>query len=361
MVENLSAIPFNSLNPILVATMKKKISDITPIELLTNYINKFDFFGPSQIDQRKALKFRSTFYDILPEKYDAIELAPISPIGTNSVITNISQDVSLSTIRASEVVSDPTTVLLLEAARRRKELMLKQDSFYDLVNLSTFHRVLRLQPFEKSSGFLQHFDLIGILSAGRKEGKNDLVIEVIGEHLDIWIQFVKHLKLIGYPISDIVIKISNIKIMESLIETMDLPRNDISKNTLNEEFDVFDKYNIDLPKEVESFNDINENLLDKYCLNRLFAKLVDFEKKIMETLKLKHKDVTFKLILDRKRGMGYYNGFCFHVDAKNHKGRNVGLVDGGSGEGLKLLLSDKKEQLITSGFGSELFQKFFEI
>ena len=50
--------------------------------------------------------------------YEAMLLSPVAPIGTNSAVAPTSQDRTLTTIRGSEVVSDPTNVLALECARR---------------------------------------------------------------------------------------------------------------------------------------------------------------------------------------------------------------------------------------------------
>ncbi|MBW9110330.1 hypothetical protein [Microbacterium ureisolvens] len=114
---------------------------------------------PSQTDLRT-----STAYDALAlaaaADYEAILLSPVAPIGTNSVVAPTSQDRTLTTIRGSEVVSDPTNVLALECARR---LLLDPRR---PVRLCTAHQVVRMQPVPPGLGHTRHFRLFSLADAG---------------------------------------------------------------------------------------------------------------------------------------------------------------------------------------------------
>ena len=61
-------------------------------------------------------------------------------LGTCTSVSAVDQNRIVSTVRSSEVVSDPTNVLALEAARRRQ-------SSVDPVHLASCQRVLRAQRF----------------------------------------------------------------------------------------------------------------------------------------------------------------------------------------------------------------------
>jgi hypothetical protein len=51
-------------------------------------------------------------------EFEAIELAPVAPLGVCAAVALASQNKIVSTVRGTEVVSDPTNVLALECARR---------------------------------------------------------------------------------------------------------------------------------------------------------------------------------------------------------------------------------------------------
>ncbi|HMD92428.1 MAG TPA: hypothetical protein VKG80_07275 [Trebonia sp.] len=80
-----------------------------------------------------------------------VTASPRAALGTCSAVGPVSQDRVISTVRGSEVVSDPTNVLALEAAARRKAAGAP-------VHLASCTRVLRGQPFD-APGLFQHFRL----------------------------------------------------------------------------------------------------------------------------------------------------------------------------------------------------------
>jgi hypothetical protein len=83
----------------------------------------------------------------------------------------------VTTVRSSEVVSDPTNVLALEAARRRR-------STAEPVHLAASHRVLRAQQFPP--GFSAHFLLFALVSSGRDHGSWQTELDFLHLHLQAW-------------------------------------------------------------------------------------------------------------------------------------------------------------------------------
>ena len=127
---------------------------------------------PGQLDQRTA-----TSYDLLAleaaSEYEAVLLSPVAPLGTNSAIAPTSQDRTLTTIRGSEVVSDPTNVLALECARRLR-LAPREP-----VRLCTAHQVLRMQPVPQRPGMARHFRLFSMADAGWGRADDGFEVEAI--------------------------------------------------------------------------------------------------------------------------------------------------------------------------------------
>ena len=357
--EILAEKPLRDLNPIFIKAFRERAANRNPNEILQDYESKNEFYGVSSIDQRKLIKLESTFYEILPEKFHAVEVSPISPLGLNSVITKVSQDISLSTIRGSEVISDPTTSLVLECAMRRKKQLVNENTRMELVNLATAQRVLRLQPFDKDKGYMQHFTLFGLCTGGRDKGEASFVVDSTIEHISIWLDLIKHLKNSGYAFDNISVNISDIRVLEKLITTLSLPREEINKNSFNEDFDFFKEYNIRIPKEIFSMQEIKTELFEQYGLGDKIAYLSALEQRVIQPLREKYPDIRFCLDFARKGGLGYYQNVCFHIFASNFNGRNIPLADGGSVDWLGKLLSSNKERAFTSGFGAELVQKLF--
>lgn len=359
LIDILGETPLYKLTPILIEGAKRRAASITPQELLRIYDSKLDFYGVSSFEQREIVEFQNNFYSVLPETFESVEVSPICPLGTNSVITNLSQNKIMSTTRGSEVVGDPTTCLILECASRRKKFAKKEETLFKRVDLGTFQRVVRMQPFDKSKGYMQHFNLLGIATAARENKYYDFVSKVMLEHLTIWIDFIDHLNNNGYTFENISVNISNTKILEAIIENASLPREMIALNSNNEDFDFLKHFNIDIPNEVSSMYEISPETIEEFGIEKIVSQMLLFEKDVLNVLQEKYPNVNFCFDFNRVAGIGYYKDYCLHIYATNKSGRRVQLSDGGSVDYIEKLLSDKKEYAITSGFGAELIQKLF--
>jgi hypothetical protein len=360
-VETLSEASINNLIPILVKLMRDKASEVTPKGLLASYEEKNDIFGNASISQKELNKFQSLFFDVLPKKFESVQLSPIAPLGVCSSITKLSQDVRLSTIRKSEVVSDSTAVLSLEASRRRKKLMCDNKTMYQDVCLATFHRLLRLQQFNKSKGYLQHFEILGTITAGRRQGKNTFINDTIYEHIKMWIEFIRHLNKNRFCFKNVVFTFSHISLMETILNCFHIPREVINSNSLIDSYNYFKEFSVQLPKSVRSIKEIADFLNMNYEVKNLLNILVNFETTVINKLREEFSDVEFRYELDRKLGLGYFNGICFHAFADNLNNETVALIDGGVVDWIKQILSDNREMAVSSSFGVELGINKFKV
>lgn len=359
LAEELVKAAWRDVQPILIKVMRERVQKKSPTQLLTEYESKPEFYGVSSIDQRSLHEFIVHFYVTLPESYRVTELAPIAPLGLNALLSQVSQDISLSSIRASEVVSDPTTQLALHCAHERKKMLPDEDKLHAAVRLATMHRVLRLQPFDRSKGYLQHFRLIGLCSGGRDVGHATFFVEHIIEHISVWLAFIDHLGRNGYLFRNVAVKISDIRVAEALIEKLNLDREMINRHSLDEAWDFFESCNIVFPKEVTAVEEIPERAIKTYGLDDLVRSSKLAEKRILDPLRIRYPHVHFGFDFARKAGLGYYEHLCYHIFAETMDGRCVQLADGGSVDWLSKLLSSKKERMVTSGFGCELIQNLF--
>jgi hypothetical protein len=102
------------------------------------------FTRPAPVDQRTLIDLDGHLLAAAPD-FEAVELAPLAPLGVCSTIAPTSQNRIVSALRGTEVVSDPTNLLALECAAR-----LQADAA-QIVRLATSHRATRAQPVPKGA------------------------------------------------------------------------------------------------------------------------------------------------------------------------------------------------------------------
>jgi hypothetical protein len=135
------------------------------------------FVQPAEVDPRRLAGLLARAWTLLPAEFTGVELSPVAPFGTCSAVGPVDQNRVVSTVRGSEVVSDPTNVLALEAERRRRYSR-------DDVHLAAHQRVLRGQRFP--AGFSAHFALLALLSSGRDRGSSVTELAFLRRHLTAW-------------------------------------------------------------------------------------------------------------------------------------------------------------------------------
>lgn len=358
LLEILMKLPRTDLQSLLLEIYEKRVSDLSCRDLKQQY-RENRFVSPCTVSQRELLKFDQIAYDILPKDFEPIELSPVAPLGVNSILARINQKTVLSTIRNVEVVADPTTVLALECARRRKEKLQKNYQNADYVKLATSNRSLRLQVFSRESGFTPHFKTFTLATAGRDVGFERFEELTCIEHLSFYLDLLEALNKIGYSTRDVRVSFSDIRITEALIEKFNLDRHEIGRNTQNDRFNLFERYDINLPALTFDPADIPIESIRRYQVERYVEFLLIVHYKIVLKLRQKYPSIEFNFDLQRIAGIGYYQGLCFKLKARNKAGRIYPLADGGCVDWTQKLIESKKERLLISGFGSELFCKMF--
>lgn len=347
----------NTIHQLLLELSLEKSKKIEAGQVLKRYIDNYDYFGNSSVSLKSITKFNMLFLNNLPKKYETIELSKIMPLGTNSCISNLSQKMILTTIKNSEVCADPTTAITLEACKRRKEILLSHQNINKEINLATITKVLRMQKFDKSKGYLQHFDLYGIISAGRFQHNKWFELEKIKEHIDIWLKILSKLNKKGIDLGKINVSVCDIRIIEHFIKYGYIERKKITENSFSD-YDLFKEEKIDLPSKIKSFSDFNKEQIEKYKLNEIQNIINYLEKYIIDKILSKYPDVDVNIELDRKGGLGYYKSTCFHIYSV--KDNNiVPLGDGGVPSWNAEILHDNKEISVVSGIGAELILKLF--
>ncbi len=172
------AAPPSETTPALLELAHAQAARRTPADLARQFARD-PFVRPSAFDLRTLHRLDGLALDAAAD-FEAVQLSPVAPLGTCSAIAPTSQDRVLSTGRGSEVVSDPTNVLALEAARR-----LAQDAPRATVRLCTTHEVLRAQEVPPLPGYAQHFHMFAMIEAGRALPDEGFEVQAVVRQLTV--------------------------------------------------------------------------------------------------------------------------------------------------------------------------------
>jgi hypothetical protein len=168
------------LQTLLLDVASQRAATVTPARLMRRW-RQDRYVMPSVSDPRKVWRTEARLWALLPEEFTGVELSPVTPLGTCTTLGPISQNRVISTIRGSEVVSDPTNVLAVEAAWRRREAAANAAP----VHLACCHTVLRAQPFDAPGDF-QHFRLFALVTSARDRGSAATEAAMLVTHLKFW-------------------------------------------------------------------------------------------------------------------------------------------------------------------------------
>jgi hypothetical protein len=158
------------------------------------------FVCPAYIDQR-ILNHLDGHLLAAASAFEALELSPLAPLGSCSSIALASQNKIVSTVRGTEVVSDPTNLLALESARRLRK------NAAQTIRLATNHRCVRAQPVPNHAGYAAHFRLFCMTTAGHERKDQALLVESLSEHIQTHLGALNRLEQHGYGFPDRTLRI----------------------------------------------------------------------------------------------------------------------------------------------------------
>ena len=168
------------LQTLLLDVASQRAATVTPARLMRRW-RQDRYVTPSASDPREVWRTEARLWELLPGEFTGITPSPVTPLGTCAALGPVSQNRVVSTVRGSEVVSDPTNVLALEAAWRRRDAKTTADP----VHLACCQTVLRAQPFDGPDVF-QHFRLFALVSSARDRGSAATEAAMLLTHLKFW-------------------------------------------------------------------------------------------------------------------------------------------------------------------------------
>jgi hypothetical protein len=182
--------PASEVWSLLLSALRERAEHRTARSLIEQW-ERDRFVQLSYIDQRTLVALDSQLLAAAQE-FEAVELSPLAPLGSTSSVALTTQNRVVSTIRGTEVVSDPTNVLALESARR-----LREDPTL-VVRFCTSHRCVRAQEVPNIPGFAAHFRMFCMTSAAHERKDQAFVTDALTLHIRTHLQALDRLEQHGY-------------------------------------------------------------------------------------------------------------------------------------------------------------------
>jgi hypothetical protein len=180
LTEELSGADLTSL---LLEVFRHRVEGVTPADVLRRH-RRDRFVAPATVPFEWLRRVEDACVVALPDGFRLTTLAPVATLGTHSAIAPVDQNNVVSTIRGTEVAADPTNGLAMIAASVRRDVILGDPRSTEAVRLAAFQRVVRGQGFSGDLAF-SHFELFGLVTAGRDPGDLAFERESATEHLGV--------------------------------------------------------------------------------------------------------------------------------------------------------------------------------
>jgi hypothetical protein len=178
-------LPPTDLQTLLITVAGARAEQATAADVMRRW-HSDRFVRPAASDPRRVAAVEARLWQLLPAQFAGVELSPVAPVGTCSTVGPVSQNRVVATVRNTEVVSDSTNVLAVEAAARRRGQ--PKDG---QVNLAACHRQLRAQVF--GAGAPAHFRLFALVSSARDSGSGRTEASMLTGHLTYWLDVLQDL------------------------------------------------------------------------------------------------------------------------------------------------------------------------
>jgi hypothetical protein len=287
------------MQSLLLEVFRRRAARQTPSRVLEQY-EQNRFARPSLVDARALLELDLLALASAVPPFEALELSPLAPLGTCSALAPVDQNQVVSTIRNTEVLSDPTNVLALECALRRRAQRRAAHQTQEPVRLCANHRVVRAQRFD-GPNLYAHFRIFTLCTAGRAGRGADFESEAVTEHIETYLRFLSAAEGQGYRFTGVRV--------------------------------VF----IPLAGEQER----------------------DRLQQVIAPLAARFPGTQLEIDLNPGTIRDYYDWARFQIYARDSQGVEVMLADGGFTDWTQQLLSDKRERLLISGIGTERIANLF--
>jgi hypothetical protein len=288
--------------------------------------------------------------------FDAVELAPVNPLGATAG-AGVEPNHVLTTSRFAELAADPTTGLALTAVRRRR------GGERGALRLCASQRVLRLQPLDNPA-FTPHFRLSALLGAARsaRPGDDDACERrLLLEHLTAWAAFVAELPARGFRVSGLRVVVSDTRVVRAALAARQLDADAMARAVAAHRPGgteaLLAEAGVDVPRAAEDAATA-ATALDLPA--PIVAIVEAMQREVAAPMAALATPIAVGFDFARLQGLGYYRGPFVQLHVRRDDGLELAMGDGGALSWLGAMLSDRRERLISTGVGVELLAKLFD-
>ena len=284
----------SELNSLLLEIFEQKTKSISPPELLNQYqVNRF--VKPSDLPVLELKRMELELLQLFQRhSFLPIELSPVSMLGSCSVVALANQKKILSALRGTEVLADSTNALALHASDLRQQKQTSGSSSDIRMKFCNIQRQLRAQAIT-GKGFTPHFKIGCLVTCGSDTGGHEFEKNSLHEH----VQVIKELFL-GYYKADGV--------------SFQLLRREGSAGPEN------------------------------------------FVNEVADFLLLQDPGVDLSVIDQPAHKTNYYKGLQYKINIRM-AGKTFEIGDGGFVNWTQHLLQNKKERMLSTGFGFDFMYR----
>ena len=284
----------SELNSLLLEVFNHKAASRSGPELLNLY-QQNRFVKPADLP---VLEMRKAELDILEllghHGFSPLELSPVSILGSCSAVGSVNQKKVLSALRGTEVLADSTNAIALHACDLKQRNKTKPGSSGVWMKCSTIQRQLRTQTIS-GKGFTPHFKIGCLVTCGRDIGGFTFEKKSLLEH----IKAMKSLFLDYYKAEEVSFRV--------------LPRGGYTHSE-------------NLVRAIEAF------------------------------LHNQDSDTKISITDETVSENNYYKGLQYKVDI-TISGTTFEIADGGFVDWTQQLLQNKKERMLSTGFGFDMMYR----
>lgn len=332
-----SGLPASEVWSLLLGVMEARAARRSPANLREQWARD-RFVEPCYVDQRTLIAMDAELL-AAASAFESIELSPVAPLGVCSAMALASQNKVVSTARGTEVVSDPTNVMALECARRlraggdrrdgagsesehhRGDNERRRGRGQPAVRLVTSHRCVRAQPFPKLPGYAAHFRLFCLVSAGYELQNRAFLSGELVEHICTQLAALDRLERRGYSFANrklrFMVSPGNAELAERVAAAVIAGVQASSASSPDAEAGS----KAPLPAEAGAGS----------------------------PLQIEHHPLE----------QPYYDGLRFQIDVTAPNGVTLPLIDGGSFDWMRKLMSNGKTVFVASALGSQVAAYLF--
>ncbi|GAB2592530.1 hypothetical protein [Spirosoma areae] len=173
----------SELTSVLLDVFNQKTQQLSAADLLRQY-QQNRFVKPADVDVMGLRTLENQAFSVSGAfGFVPVELSPVAPLGSCSVIATADQKKVLSATRQTEVIADATNSLALHVASLRQAG--RHPRTAEQLRFSAIHRHIRTPPVPDLPGMRPHFKIACFVTAGRDTGSYQFEKEALAEHMGL--------------------------------------------------------------------------------------------------------------------------------------------------------------------------------